>query len=100
MITFKPHHFLHTSECVVSFVSTKVFKQAAPKIVIINSLNECLHEYQTEIGKILRLFLKAFSHGLAVQKGATFGFGPTADIDTGSLQKVFKPQLQACASRF
>jgi len=42
MITFKPHHFLQTSECVVSFVSTKLFKQAAPKIVIINSLNECL----------------------------------------------------------
>ena len=42
MITLKPHLFLQTSECVVSFVSTKVFKQAAPKIVIINSLNECL----------------------------------------------------------
>ena len=24
MITVKPHHFLQTSECVVSFVSTKV----------------------------------------------------------------------------
>ena len=83
MITLQPHHFLQTSECVASFVTTKVFKQAAPKIVIINSLNECLQEYQTEVGKVLRLFLKAFSHGLAVQKGVTFGFGPTADIDTG-----------------
>ena len=33
-------------------------------------------------------FLKAFSHGLAVQKGDTFGFGPTADVDTGSLLKI------------
>ena len=37
MITLKPHHFLQTSECVVSVVPTKVFKQASPKVVIINS---------------------------------------------------------------
>ena len=68
MITLKPHHFLQTSECVVSVVPTKVFKQASPKVVIINSLNECLKEYKTEVENILRLFLRAFSHGLAVQK--------------------------------
>ena len=82
MITLKPHQFLQTSECVVLFVSTKVFKQAAPKFVIINSLNECLQKYQTEVGKILRIFLKAFSHGIAVKKVATFGFGPTAFVTT------------------
>ena len=42
MITLKPHHLLQTSECVISFVSTNVFKPAAPKIVIIKYLNECL----------------------------------------------------------
>ena len=62
LITLQPHHFLQTSECVVSFVSTKVFKQVSPKVVIINSLNECLNEYKTEVGNIVRLFLKAFSH--------------------------------------
>ena len=31
--------------------------------------------------------LRAFYHGLTVQKRATFGFGPTGDIDTGSLLK-------------
>ena len=46
-----------------------------------NDKNECLQKYQTEV-KILRLFLKAFSHGLEVQKG------PTGDIDTGSLLKI------------
>ena len=68
MVTLQPPHFLQNSECVVSFVSTKVFKQASPKVVIINSLNECLKEYKTEVENILRLFLRAFSHGLAVQK--------------------------------
>ena len=70
------------------FVSTKVFKQASPKIVIINSLNECLNEYKNEAENILRLFFRAFSHGLAVQKGATSGFGLNADIDTESLLNV------------
>ena len=82
-----PHHFLHTSDSEVQSVlfhlyQLKLFKQAAPKIFIINSLNECLQKYQTEVEKILRIFLKAFSHGLIVQKGATFCFGPTAFVTT------------------
>ena len=37
----------------------------------------------------MSLFLKVFFfHGLAVQKGALFGFGSTADNDTGSLLKI------------
>ena len=55
MITIQPHHFLQTSECVVSFASTKVFKQKAPTATILNSLNDCLQEYQTEVEKILSL---------------------------------------------
>ena len=55
MITLQPHHFLQTSECVVSFVSTKVFKQASLKVVIINFLNECLNKYKNEV-KISWLF--------------------------------------------
>ena len=39
IITVKPHHFLQTSDCVASLVSTKVFKQAAPKLLLFNSLN-------------------------------------------------------------
>ena len=88
MITIQPHHFLQTSECVVSFASTKVFKQKAPTATILNSLNDCLQEYQTEVEKILSLFLKAFSNGLAVKKGAIFGFGLFANKDTGSLLKI------------
>ena len=88
MITIQPHHFLQTSECVVSFASTKVFKQKAPTAAILNSLNDCLQEYQAEVEKVLSLFLKAFSNGLAVQKGAIFGFGPFANKDTGSLLKI------------
>ena len=80
--------FLQTSECVVSFVLTNVFKQASPKVVIINSLNKCLNKYKNEVENILRLIFRAFSHGLAVQKGATFGLGPNANVDTGSLLKI------------
>ena len=55
MITIQPHHFLQTSECVVSFASTKVFKQKAPTATMLNSLNDCLQEYETEVEKILSL---------------------------------------------
>ena len=65
-----------------------MFKQEALIAAILNSLNSCLQEYQTEVGKALSLFLKAFCNGLAVQKGVSFGFAPFADKDTGSLLKI------------
>ena len=49
LITLQPHHFLQTSECVVSFVSPEVFKSSFPNTVILNSLNACLQEYRIEI---------------------------------------------------
>ena len=58
MITIQPNYLLQTFECVVSFAPTKVFKQEAPTAAILNSFNDCLQEYQTEVGKVLRLFLK------------------------------------------
>ena len=87
-ITIQPYYFLQTSYCVVSFAPTNIFKKKAPTAAILNSLSDCLQEYQTEVGKVLSLFLKAFSNGLAVQKGAIFGFGPFADKDTRLLLKI------------
>ena len=87
-LTIQPHYFLQTSEYVVSFAPTKIFKQEAPTAAILNSLSNCRQEYQTEVGMVLSFFLKAFSNGLAVQNGAIFVFGPFADKDTGSLLKI------------
>ena len=84
-ITLQPHHFLQTLKCVVSFASTKVFKQVCSSK---SCYTDCLQECRIEVGNILSLCLKAFSHGLAVQKGAIFGFGPTADDDKSSLLKI------------
>ena len=64
MITTHPHYLLQTFECVVSFALTKIFKQEAPTAAILNSFNDSLQEYRTEVGKVLSLFLKAFSSGL------------------------------------
>ena len=76
MMTLQTHHFLKTSKCIVSFASIKVFKQAASKPFILNFINQCLQEYQNEVGKMLSLLLKNFAHGVVVQKGAVFVFEP------------------------
>ena len=56
MITIQPHHFLQTSECAVSFASTKVFKKESRTAAILNSLNDCLQEYQTKVGMVLSIY--------------------------------------------
>ena len=74
MITTHPHYLLQTFECVVSFALTKIFKQEAPTAAILNSFNDSLQEYRTEVGKVLSLFLKAFSSGLLLFQFRNFTY--------------------------
>ena len=88
LTVLQAHHFLQTSECVTSFSSSDVFKLTLPKPTILSSIEACLQEHRNEVRGLLVLFLHSFAKGLSTQKGSLFGFGPTANEDTGSLLKI------------
>jgi len=48
----------------------------------------CSRHYKDEVVKIIRICLRKFSKGFEKQKGAIFGFGSTANDDTGSVLKL------------
>ena len=49
--------------------------------------NTC-KEYEEEVLKILKICLLKFQKGFDKQKGAIFGFGTTAEEDTGNILKL------------
>ena len=87
LTTIPPKNYLKC-EKVCNFVSPELFKQSLPSLCLLESLNACVLQYPTEIEKIVGLALSAFAKGFAYQKGAIFGFGPTAADDTGHALKI------------
>ena len=45
----------------------------------IHSIRSCIHDYKGEIINLLNLIIPKVSDGFSLQKGATFGFGPTTE---------------------
>ena len=87
LTTISPKHYLNC-EKVCNFVCPDLFKQSLPSQTLLDSLKVCMMEYPQEIEKIMSLALKEFASGFSHQKGAIFGFGPTAAEDTGHVLKI------------
>lgn len=73
---------------VFKFVSADMFKETLPKEHLVTNLFNCSQEYKGEVIKILRICLGKFHRGFDKQKGAIFGFGNTANADTGHVLKI------------
>ena len=80
--------FLQTKKVATSFVSQEFFLECLPKDCIIACVDTYIVEFKDYIAQLVKLFLKEFAEGLAIQKGAIFGFGPQSENDTGTLLKL------------
>ena len=76
------------SEQVFKFVPQDIFKDASYKDHLLQTLFSNADQYKDEVVKIIRICLGKFSKGFEKQKGAIFGFGKTANDDTGSVLKL------------
>ena len=79
---------LLTINKVVSFVSADIFKESLPEQCLLEVLKEVTEMYPAEIERFMVLSLKMFAEGFDYQKGAIFGFGPSANNETGSVLKI------------
>ena len=82
-----PRELLTPSQ-VFHFVPPDIFNNTLAKDHLTNNLFTCAKEYEAEVLKILKLCLGKFKKGFELQKGAIFGFGSTAQNDTGSILKL------------
>ena len=64
---------------VVTFVSDDVFKCNEPDNCLLECLQNCVKTYPSEIVKLIAILLPKFASGFEYQKGAIFGFGPSAE---------------------
>ena len=82
----QPSLMLKKEKCFL-FFSNDLFKKWKLEKEILEELLGCCQQYSNEIVQILKLSLKKFAYGFALQKGAIFGFGEMSDKDTGSVLK-------------
>ena len=77
-----------TTKKVLDFVKEEKIFKSLPKQCLLDNLEENIKQYSDEIASILKLALKLFADGFAVQKGAIFGFGKQIDDQTGTKLKI------------
>ena len=87
LIETPPNSFLTTKK-VLDFVKEEDFQKSLPKQCLLDNLEENIKHYSDDIVSILKLALKMFADGFAVQKGAIFGFGKQVDDQTGTKLKI------------
>ena len=85
--TTNPEHLLK-SEQVFQFVSPDIFKDSSYKEHLLQTLFSYCDQYKDEVVKIIRICLRKFKKGFEKQTGAIFGFGATANDDTGTVLKI------------
>ena len=77
-----------TTKKVLGFAKEEDFQNSLPKQCLLDNLDDNIKQYSDEIVSILKLALKMFADGFAVQKGAIFGFGKQAEDQTGTKLKI------------
>ena len=82
-----PELYLGT-DYVATFVQKEMFESSLPDLCLLESLKGTISEYKEDILVLLRLGLKMFADGFALQKGAIFGFGPQEKNDTDTVLKI------------
>lgn len=88
LTTVKASELLELTK-VFTFVTDDVFKKSLPEESLLETLQKTIVAYRSEIETMVDILLKKFADGISTQRGAIFGFGPNADVDTGPLLKIF-----------
>ena len=71
-----------------NFIKEDMFTASLPATCLVENLNAVAAKYRDQVCSLLELALPSFADGFAYQRGAIFGFGPTANHETGSVLKV------------
>ena len=86
-LALSPELYLDTNH-VATLVDKDMFESSLPDECLLVSLKESITEYKEDILILMRLGLKMFADGFAVQKGAIFGFGPQEKNETRTVLKI------------
>ena len=70
-----------TTEKIVTFISNEIFERSCPEECVLEYLGGCINSYPIEIEKLMTIILPKFAYGFDYQRGAIFGFGPSAELE-------------------
>ena len=75
-----------TTDQVAYFVTKDIYKKLEPNECLLQFLEESIKAFSSEIEKLIAIALPKFASSFNTQKGAIFGFGPSAELEhTGNV---------------
>ena len=70
-----------TTDHVAYFVTKDIYEKSTPDECLLQFLEESIKTFSSEIEKLIAIALPKFASGFNTQKGAIFGFGPSAELE-------------------
>ena len=81
-------NFLSTDQ-VAYFVTNDIYEKSKPDEYLLQFLEESIKVFSSDIEKLIAIALPKFASSFNTQKGAIFGFGPSAELEpTGNVLKL------------
>ena len=80
-LTEIPAKNLITTDQVAYFVIKDIYKKSKPDQCLLQFLEESIKAFSSETEKLVAIALPKFARGFDTQKGAIFGFGPSAELE-------------------
>ena len=81
-------NFLATDK-VAYFMTKDIYEKSKPDECLLQFLEESIKAFSSEIEKLIAIALPKFASSFNTQKGAIFGFGPSAELEpTGNVLKL------------
>ena len=78
-----------TTDQVAYFVTKDIYEKSKPDECLLQFLEESIKAFSSEIEKLIAIALPKFASSFNTQKGAIFGFGPSAELEhTGNVLKL------------
>ena len=78
-----------TTDQVAYFVTKNIYEKSKPYECLLQFLKGSINVFSSEIEKLIAIALPKFASSFNTQKGAIFGFGPSAELEpTGNALKL------------
>ena len=88
-LTEIPAKNFRTLDQVAYFVTKDIYEKSKPDECLLQFLEESIKAFSSEIEKLIGIASPKFASSFNTQKGAIFGFGPSAELEhTGNVLKL------------
>ena len=78
-----------TKDQAAYFVTKDIYEKSKPDECLLQFIEESIKAFSSEIEKLIAIALPKFASSFNTQKGAIFGFGPSAELEpTGNVLKL------------